>query len=84
MSLRYEQYNALRMTRDFLRDILSKECYPANKTFMRTRASDCLKHFPMIIDGRPVFSQDEFSDNELDKKMNGSDREQEITKHPHC
>lgn len=61
MSLRYEQYNALKQTRNFLRELIWWEG-PMRKTEVRERASDCLHHFPLLDDqGEPLWSQDEFT-----------------------
>ena len=62
MSLRYEQYNSLLKTRNFLHDLLSVEEYPKTKKEMRDRAYRCLKHYPFLHEnGKPIFSQDEFT-----------------------
>ena len=62
MSLRYEQYRSLKMTKEFLRDLLTGENYPKTKKKMRKRASACLKHFPFLYEnGQPMWSQDSFT-----------------------
>jgi hypothetical protein len=59
MSLRYEQYRALRMTRQLLGDLLTPGCYPKTRRELRKRVSDCLRHFPYLReDGEPMFSND--------------------------
>jgi hypothetical protein len=59
ISLRYEQYHALKKTRDFLYDLFDPEKYPKTKKEMRARASFCLRHFPHLEQsGKPIFSQD--------------------------
>lgn len=63
MSLRYEQYRSLKMTREFLRDLLSVEDYPKTKKEMRERASWCLHHYPFLHEsGQPMWSRDEFTE----------------------
>ena len=64
MSLRYEQYRSIQMTREFLSDILTVDRHPKTRTAMRDRASRCLKHYPMLHDnGQPMWSQDEFTED---------------------
>ncbi len=64
MSLRYEQYNALKKTRAFLSNILCVGTDIKSLKAMRNAASDCLKHFPPLYEnGQPVFSQDEFTED---------------------
>jgi len=61
MSLRFEQFNSLRKTRNFLRDLLTTSDYPKTKKEMRARAYSCLRHYPFLYeDGRPMFSGDPF------------------------
>jgi hypothetical protein len=61
MSLRREQYWALRKTQDFLRDLLFAETRPKKVSELKERAYRCLKHFPFLDDdGKPMFSQDGF------------------------
>lgn len=63
MSLRYEQYRSLQLTRQFLRDLLWGEVR-LTKTETKRRASQCLRHYPFLNDvGRPMFSQDSFTDD---------------------
>ena len=65
MSLRYEQYRALRRTREFLRDLLHPSTRPKTVKDLRGRASACLRHFPFLEEsGKPMFSQDEFKSPE--------------------
>ena len=62
MSLRYEQYNALMRTQEFLRNLLTVEDYPKTKKEMRQRASSCLRHFPFLHEnGQPMWSLDSFT-----------------------
>lgn len=64
MSLRYEQYGALKRTRDFLRQIIAGE-YPKTRAEMRKMASGCLRHFPPLNEnGKPSYSRDEFTTEE--------------------
>ena len=62
MSLRYEQHRALKMTREFLHEIIvSKE--PLRKKALREKAYSCLRHFPFLDEkGKPIFSEDNFGD----------------------
>lgn len=63
MSLRYEQYNSLKMTREFLRDFLKSK---RPKTAMEwnewsLRAYRCIRHYPFLEEsGKPMFSKDTF------------------------
>ena len=62
MSLRYEQYRSLLITRDFLRELLTVDGYPKTKREMRERAYRCLRHYPFLDEqGEPYWSQDEFT-----------------------
>lgn len=64
MSLRYEQFNALKRTQEFLRLILAGK-QPKTKTEMREMAYRCIKHFPFLNEhGKPLWSQDEFTTEE--------------------
>lgn len=64
MSLRYEQYNALRATRAFLRSLLTVDGYPKTKKEMRRRVSACLRHYPFLHDtGQPMWSKDTFTED---------------------
>lgn len=59
MSLRHEQYNALKRTREFLYDIMSPGTRPKTVKEFKVRASSCLKHFPALKEnGEPMFSHD--------------------------
>lgn len=60
MSLRYEQYNALKLTEQFLLDL----CKPGTwtKKELIDRARSCLRHFPFLDgNGKPMFSKDDFT-----------------------
>jgi hypothetical protein len=64
MSLRYEQYNALKITKQFLVDLLFSDTRPKNITELKRRASNCLRHYPFLSDtGKPLFSQDDLTDD---------------------
>ena len=64
MSLRYEQYRALKTTQRFLRDLLTVEAYPKTKREMRERACRCLHHYPFLHEsGQPMWSRDEFTED---------------------
>jgi hypothetical protein len=62
MSLRYEQGEALKRTRDLLYDLLDPKARPKTVKEMRVRASSALRHFPMLDErGEPLWSKDSFS-----------------------
>jgi hypothetical protein len=62
MSLRYEQYRALKQTREFLGEILSGPRMPMK--VLRERAGRCLHHFPGLYDsGQPMWSRDDFTED---------------------
>lgn len=60
MSLRYEQYRALKEARNFLRELADTEKdMPAGS--LRHRAVRCLRHFPFLKStGEPMLSKDNF------------------------
>jgi hypothetical protein len=64
MSLKYEQYNSLKMTRDFLRLVMQSK---KPKSIMewnefKVTAAGCLRHYPFLKeDGEPMFSKDNFT-----------------------
>lgn len=61
MSLRFEQYWALRKTRDFLWDLMDPQKRPKTVAEMRQRVRSCTKHFPFLEEsGKPIWSQDDF------------------------
>lgn len=61
MSLRFEQYNSLLMTRRFMRDLLDPQKRPKTVKETRARVCQCLRHFPLLREtGEPMFSQDSF------------------------
>jgi hypothetical protein len=62
MSLRYEQYDSLTRTRDFLRSLLSPGTRPKTVKELRENAGRCLRHFPALYEsGQPMWSQDDFT-----------------------
>jgi len=64
MSLRYEQYNALKRTRKFLRDELRKETRCKTITERKDKILSCLRHFPVLFDsGQPMWSKDNFTED---------------------
>ena len=68
MSLRREQYWALKKTQAFLRDLLFTDTRPKKVSELKDRAYRCLKHFPHLDnDGKPIFSKDDFGHDELPK-----------------
>ncbi len=65
MSLRYEQYAALRRTRQLLSDLLHPSTRPKTVKELRGRASACIRHFPLLAEsGKPIWSQDDFTSPE--------------------
>lgn len=61
MSLRNEQYRALRKCRDLLYDMLSPQARPKTVRELRLRTLEALRHFPVLDEhGRPNWSQDDF------------------------
>ena len=61
MSLRYEQYAALKRSRDFLRWIMTHRGRITKKE-LRDRAYRCLRHFPFLYEsGQPMWSKDPFT-----------------------
>lgn len=62
MSLRYEQYNALKITKDFLRRLAAQ---PIPKvSALRAEALRCLHHYPFLHDnGQPMWSKDTFTED---------------------
>jgi hypothetical protein len=61
MSLKSEQYESLRRTREFLFDLLDPKKRPKSVKETRDRVSRCLRHFPPLhADGEPMFSNDNF------------------------
>jgi hypothetical protein len=69
MSLRREQYWALKKTQDFLRDLLFADSRPKTVKELKHRASACLRHFPFLDDdGKPMFSRDGFGPDEPPSK----------------
>ena len=63
VSLRHEQHRALFRTREFLTALMGTPQSRMRATEIRKQASACLKHFPPLhVNGKPMFSQDEFGD----------------------
>lgn len=78
MSLRYEQYNSLKTTRKFLRDLIMWEGR-MNKRDVRERALLCLHHFPFLHDtGEPMFSKDKFTVDHNDALSSGENENGEM------
>jgi hypothetical protein len=70
MSLRYEQYNSLIKTQNFLRDLLFTDTRPKSVKELKQRAYSCLRHYPFLKEnGEPMFSQDPFSDENKTKEQ---------------
>lgn len=60
MSLKYEQYRALKETRNLLYDLVSGN-FILRKKDLKQMAHDCVKHFPALREsGEPIFSRDDF------------------------
>jgi hypothetical protein len=61
MSLRAEQYRALKRTRQFLFNVMRPSETPRVPGFVRKEAGACIKHFPFLDEhGKPQFSKDPF------------------------
>jgi hypothetical protein len=59
MSIKIEQYHSLKITKEFLRDLLDFQERPKSVKEMKQRASQCLRHFPVLDDdGKPYFSKE--------------------------
>jgi len=57
MSIKTEQYRALKMTREFL-----SGKRPTTVKEWNEKTSRCLRHFPFLKEtGEPIFSKDEFT-----------------------
>jgi len=64
MSVRYEQYGALKRTREFLRLLLTTE-RPKKVSEIRKLAYSCLRHYPFLREsGEPMWSRDPFTKDE--------------------
>ena len=64
MSLRAEQYRALKRTRELLSRLMIPG-EPGVSPHIRKQARDCAKHFPLLDDhGKPMFSKDGFGPDE--------------------
>ena len=62
MSLRYEEYHSLLITREFLYDLMNSKKRPKTVKELKRRASKCLKHYPFLNEnGMPIFSNDNFT-----------------------
>ena len=62
MSLRYEQYHALKRSRKLLREMLRPGFKKFKAQEIRDKAYGCLRHFPTLSEnGQPLFSEDEFT-----------------------
>lgn len=61
MSLRREQYYALKKTRQFLSDLIFPQTRPKTVKELKQRVFSCTRHFPPLNDdGKPYFSKDPF------------------------
>jgi hypothetical protein len=59
MSLKYEQYRALKYTQELLFDLIHAKSRPKNVTELKERVRRCLRHFPPLTEhGEPMFSND--------------------------
>ena len=62
MSLRYEQYHSLKMTKQLLVDLLFPDTRPKRISELKRRVGCCLLHYPLLEEsGKPIFSKDEFT-----------------------
>lgn len=60
MSIRIEQYRALKMTKEFLFEMLDPKNTPRVPADVRRRASLCIRHYPALLEnGEPMFSKDD-------------------------
>lgn len=58
MSMKDEQYNSLRLTKEFLYDLLDTKKRPKTQKEMTDRVKRCLRHYPFLeADGKPMFSR---------------------------
>ena len=65
MSLRAQQYRALKQARTFLLDLCDRTYHPPISE-LRKRASRCLRHYPPPDEhGQPIFSRDPFGPDEV-------------------
>ena len=75
MSLRYEQYAAVKRTHDYVHECFIRWCWVRDKIWwcrpLRKWAQThvlnayrCLRHFPLLHDsGKPIWSQDNFTED---------------------
>jgi len=67
MSLKYEQYRSLYLTKNFLHDLIAGDVKPT-KGELKRLAYQCARHFPPLDKtGRPIFSGDPFPTPNLHK-----------------
>lgn len=70
MSLRYEQYRSLYITREFLVELLTGPRLPTR--VLREKAKGCLRHYPVLLEnGEPMFSRDEFKCPNIEEAVHG-------------
>lgn len=70
MSLRQEQYRALKRTHEFLCNLMLPS-RPKTAKEIKERAYACLRHFPFLDEhGKPHFSQDPFGPDILASDIN--------------
>jgi hypothetical protein len=68
MSLRYEQYRSLLLTKRLLAAILVNPHSHWTATDLKERASQALKHFPPLTEnGEPQWSKDRLTQDEIAK-----------------
>lgn len=59
MSIKVEQFRSLKITKEFLRDLVDPKERPKNVKEMKERVFGCLRHFPPLDEnGKPRFSAD--------------------------
>lgn len=57
MSLKHEQYEALKRSQELLHDLLDPKKRPKKVSELRERVRRCLRHFPPLDkNGEPLFS----------------------------
>jgi hypothetical protein len=58
MSLKHEEYAALKRSQELLYDLLDSKRRPKTVKELKDRVSRCIRHFPMLDkDGKPFFSK---------------------------
>jgi hypothetical protein len=62
MSLKHQQFESLKRTKDFMYSLLDPKKRPKTVKEMKDMVSRCLRHYPPLKeDGEPMFSNDNFN-----------------------